>query len=84
MNPRLKQWELVPCKRGNDPFAKFVAHNCRYETFCCKFHIWSDQRFQKYIGILAVMVDRFYHNYIKKKQGHKKIESDQEQQTNAC
>ena len=39
-------------------FAKVVAHIHQYETFCCKFHIWSGRRFQKYIGILAVMLDK--------------------------
>ena len=34
-----------------------LISNCEYETFCYKFHIWLDKRFQKYIGILAVMLD---------------------------
>ena len=58
MNPRLKQMELVPCKRGNVLFAKVVAHNRQCETFCCKFHIWlrtyQVEDFEN-IGILAVM-----------------------------
>ena len=45
------------CKRGNDPFAKVVAHNRQYETFCYKFHTWSltyqVEDFEN-IGILAV------------------------------
>ena len=69
----------MPCKRGNDPFEKVVAHNCEYETFCYKFHIWLDKRFQKYIGNLAVMLATLI-MIIKKKQGHKEIEFDQDQQ----
>ena len=52
------QRELAPCKRGNDPFAKVVAHNRQYETFCYKFHIWlltyQVKDFEN-IGILVVM-----------------------------